>query len=359
MRRTMAGGLMVLGLIALGGWNQMARAEVGQGGGFTDYGNYPPTMPAGCPGGPGALLGVSFAAGGQVSGDLAGLALTGSDTVTMSWDSVAEGCARLDGQPAVAVTLASHETATGSFDIDEDQLLLNWASCGPGDPCTRDDGGRYLLTLTLPSGAVACHAQIDAVVGPPLGVVGPSGSYYTAGLRPNGGPTTLLAAGVAHTQPCEETPDTTAPEETIDTTPDETTDTTPDETIENTPDETIDTTPDTTSDEETTTDSTLPEESESNPGAQASNPATPAQEPLVALPATTATDLVSVESNSPVQPATSVLGVTASRADLPTTGARTDELVVAAAGLIVLGAIARAAGARVAQRRHLRFQPGV
>ena len=84
MRRTVAGGVMVLGLIALGGWNQIARAEVGQGGGFTDYGNYPPTLPAGCPGGAGALLGVSFVGAGQVSGDLAGLALTGGDTVTMS-----------------------------------------------------------------------------------------------------------------------------------------------------------------------------------------------------------------------------------------------------------------------------------
>jgi hypothetical protein len=351
---------MVLGLIALGGWNQIARAEVGQGGGFTDYGNYPPTLPAGCPGGPGALVGVSFTSGGQVSSDLAGLALTGGATVTMSWDSVVEGCAGPDGQPALAVTLASHETATGSFDLAEDQLLLNWASCGPGDPCTRDDGGPYRLTLTLPSGAVACHAQVDAVVGPPLGVVGPSGSYYNAGLRPNGGPTTLIAAGFAHTQPCEETPATTQPE-TIDTTPDETTDETIDTTPDETTDETIDTTPDTTPDEttdttpdeETTSNSTPPEDTESDPEPQAANPATPAQEQLVALPATTATDSVSVVSNSPVQPATSVLGTRASRADLPTTGSRTDELVVAAAGLIVLGAIARAAGARAEQPRYL------
>src|SRR5438045_97387 len=44
--------------------------------------------------------------------------------------------------------------------------------CGTGD-------ARGNLTLPIPPPSDACNFQFDAVIGPPLGVVGPTGSYYS------------------------------------------------------------------------------------------------------------------------------------------------------------------------------------
>lgn len=181
-----------------------ASAEVEGLPAISDYTNYPVALPAGCPDGPGGFVGLTFrTSSGSVAGELSQLALSPGDTVTMSWDGLAPQCATANGQPARGVSIAAHALHTATFDTTVDQeLLAGWASCG-GDaaPClpngTTGTGGALSITLPLAQtvvGTSPCRAQVDAVIGGPLALVGPSGSWYTALLRGDDRPTMLVGA---------------------------------------------------------------------------------------------------------------------------------------------------------------------
>lgn len=43
------------------------------------------------------------------------------------------------------------------------------------------------FSITMPSRDIACNYQVDAVVGPPLAVVGPLGAYYGSSTRISNG----------------------------------------------------------------------------------------------------------------------------------------------------------------------------
>jgi hypothetical protein len=88
------------------------------------------------------------------------------------------------------------------FDPLVDQsLIAGWATCGPAAGECERSGDRYSLEVSLPSSG-ACAAQLDLVVGPPLAIVGPSGSYYSSVARNDNGPNNLIASGSPATSPC-------------------------------------------------------------------------------------------------------------------------------------------------------------
>src|SRR5687768_5459282 len=71
---------------------------------ITDYANYPPDLPAGCPDGAGTLLVLQFDNGrGNTVSDLRQLPVVTGDVVMMSWTGFAPGCAGPDGTPLVPV----------------------------------------------------------------------------------------------------------------------------------------------------------------------------------------------------------------------------------------------------------------
>ena len=57
------------------------------------------------------------------------------------------------------------------------------ARCSAGRPRHRAPRRRTRLTLTMPTGNVACFYQVDLVIGGPLSEVGPNGSYYNDQTR--------------------------------------------------------------------------------------------------------------------------------------------------------------------------------
>jgi hypothetical protein len=67
---------------------------------------------------------------------------------------------------------------------------------------------------------------------------------------------------------------------------------------------------------------------------------------VAATPASVVSPAAATQPPAPVPAGASVLGITARRADLPTTGARTDELVLAAAAFIAFGAVLSVLGGR-------------
>jgi hypothetical protein len=265
--------------------------------------SYPSPLPDNCPAGVGALAGVMFDNGrGGSSADLRQLDLTGGDTLTMRWTSAVDGCAAPDGQPAVAVTLAAYGTDGYAFDPSTDQPLLTTNSCG-GDagPCGVTQGS-YHLSLVVP-GDPNCFVQLDAVLGAPLAVVGPSGSYYTAALRGAEAPTMLIAGGTAHTESC----------------------------VGNAPTPTLATSP--------PSPSTTAAPPTSTPVQNVSATTSPVLPPTV--PSTTAAAATGASAGS----ATQVLAASASRApQLPTTGAHSGVVALLGFALVVtgLGAIAAA-----------------
>ena len=166
---------------------------------ITDYANYPPALPDGCPDGAGALTDVSYDNGhGDVVDDLRKMPPPSvGDVITMSWSGFAPGCAGPDGSPLMTVALVAYHSQTFDFDPSQDQQLLSgWDACGPDGPaCTQVDG-RYQLQLTVPNPGEPCYLQIDAILDRPLAVIGPSGSTYNGSLRPPAfeGQTMLLSA---------------------------------------------------------------------------------------------------------------------------------------------------------------------
>jgi hypothetical protein len=176
----------------------------------TDYANYPADIPPACPQGEQALLGLSFSNGrGGSAATLWDLDVAHGDTVTMTWTGFHQGCVAGDGTPAVTVGLAAYETPKLEFDPTLDEHLLDgWTVCGvDGDPCVKQDGV-YQLSITLPSTGV-CNVQLDAFLGLPLAIVGPSGSFYS-NLPRGSGTNRLISANHFGLQPCVEATTTTA-----------------------------------------------------------------------------------------------------------------------------------------------------
>ena len=169
----------------------------------TDYGAYPPSLPAGCPDGPDLLDGLRWAtsAGGN-SSDLATLGRRPGDTVTASWSAFDPGCTQTDGAAAIIVSLAAYEGGATPFDPRVDQRLVEgWASCGAGAASCQRAGDGYHLAVSLPGGDT-CAAQLDLVIGRPLAVVGPGGSYFSKVARNDSGPNNLIASGSLAANPC-------------------------------------------------------------------------------------------------------------------------------------------------------------
>lgn len=210
----------------------------------TDYTNYPATaqaqLPAGCDGG-GLFHSEQFSLNGSapVSDPHNLPAFHEGDTLTMTWDATTQACV---GAPVALVIKVAQDPV---FDPHDDQYAYV--------PFAEDtaDGGPGSLSYPLPpleSFGFNCAFQLDAIVGLPLAVVGPSGSDYSPGNRAALGKpgsddrTTLIAyrngayeacAAEATTTTSSTVPDTTtstAPEVTTTTASEVTTTTAPVET---------------------------------------------------------------------------------------------------------------------------------
>jgi hypothetical protein len=147
-----------------------------------------------------------------VNADLHSLDVRSGDTLTLSWTDYTAGCRTPTGAPAIAVSMVAYEAAAGTFDPALDQRLLpGWTSCGAGEaPCARTTDNRYELAVDMPKAEVACTVQTDAVIGLPLAVVGPHGSFYTPVIRNDEGPNMLIGDTSFAAMPCS-SPATTAP----------------------------------------------------------------------------------------------------------------------------------------------------
>lgn len=183
---------------------EAASSAAGPAAPATDYSTYPGSLPAGCAGGATALRDVRFDDGhGDSSTDLTKLSLRAGAVLTMTWSAVSSGCGDASGQPALPVSLAAHQTKSAQFDPTLDQPLVSgWATCGGGGTSCAQENGRYRLQLVVPAPASTCAAQIDAVLGLPLGVVGPHGSYYSAALRADNRPSMLVSYGFVKAENC-------------------------------------------------------------------------------------------------------------------------------------------------------------
>lgn len=193
----------------------------------TDYANYPNTLQAkagpGCDGG-GLFRSEMFSLnGGTPVHDPKDLPeFNEGDVLVMTWNDNTPQC------QGSAVSLDVKVSQKPTFDPEDDQparlpFTYDFLTGGPGS-----------LTYVFPSLAefgLGCFYQLDAIVGIPLAIVGPSGSDYTAGIgnRPldgrtmlinfrNGGYSTCLAQGTTTTTEAPTTT-TTAPEVTTTTGP--------------------------------------------------------------------------------------------------------------------------------------------
>jgi LPXTG-motif cell wall-anchored protein len=166
---------------------------------ITDYASYPAALPEGCPDGTGAVAGARYDNGrGDEVNDLRTLSLRPGDTLRVSWDAFADGCVDPSGEPLIAVSLHAYDSSAPTFDPTVDQQLIDgWVACGAGlEPCPRSADGRYELSLAVPGPAASprCNTQLEFVIGLPLAVVGPSGSYYNALLRGDDRPSMGIGA---------------------------------------------------------------------------------------------------------------------------------------------------------------------
>ena len=184
MIRRLAGLAVTLTAVAL----LVASTAAGQTALVTDYVNYPDTPQAELPDGCDAsgVTGVSFTLnGGAAVGSLSAFGpLQAGDAVTMAWQTVSGPC---DGVPVVLVV---KDAPLPFFDPGVNQPAVTpyaaTTATGPGS-----------VTLTLPdlSGfGHQCAYQVDAIVGLPLAVVGPDGSFYSASTRGDDRRTTLISA---------------------------------------------------------------------------------------------------------------------------------------------------------------------
>lgn len=190
---------MLFVAVVLGVVPGTAVAGAAPGAPITDYGAYPAALPGGCPDGPGAVEGERYDNGrGDEATDLRKLPLRPGDTLRVTWDDFAAGCSNSAGEPLIAVSLHAYDLSTPTFDMNVDQRLLDgWVACGAGlGPCTRGADGRYQLSVPVPGPAVSaeCNTQMGFVIGLPLAVVGPSGSFYNALLRNDDRPSMGIGA---------------------------------------------------------------------------------------------------------------------------------------------------------------------
>lgn len=297
-------------------------------------------LPAGCPDGAAALVDVAFDNGrGGRTNDLRTLDVRHGDTVTMSWAGGAAGCVDSNGALAISVSLAPYGSPTRLFDPGIDEVLLpGWDTCGGNAGPCETVGGRSVLRVSLPTTATACNLQLDAVLGLPLRIVGPSGDFYSAVMRGDGRNLLVSAANFGVT-PCEvpQIPTTTAPSPT----PTTSTPTTPQDTPPSTAPGS--TTP-TTAAPATTLPTAPPADAPAPTSTTAPTPTTVASggAPLPsALPTTTETAL------QPAARQVAVLGAQVTQ--LPRTGTSTMPLV--RAGLLAAGAGLTVAGATASWRR--------
>lgn len=157
-----------------------------------DYATYPNSLPAGqnVPAGCAAyfaagntvLEGLNFTrdrGGNVVSSNGGDMVLLGNlqpgDVITMSWTGWRQGC-------ETGVSLSVKAASAPFFEETTDQALIAFVGCnGSTDANCTVQGGGFAMSLTMPQ--AICNYQTDAVVGPPLDVIGPNGSYYSNGLR--------------------------------------------------------------------------------------------------------------------------------------------------------------------------------
>jgi hypothetical protein len=146
---------------------------------ITDYANYPDgitpsIVPTGCNGG-NVVQDVEYTVDSVSHPQLGDFALQAGDTIVMTWQSFGQGCSE------AGISLSVKHAFDNVFDKNDNQALLQpYAYCGPGGPaCTEP----YSLTVTIPPVTTTCNFQVDAVLGPPLQVVGPAGSYYGDSVR--------------------------------------------------------------------------------------------------------------------------------------------------------------------------------
>ncbi len=176
------------------------------------------TPPLGCAAGEAFLTGTTYdVARGQIANDLGLLPVVAAttlregtigrlypgDTITMKWTGF--GGTECNGE-AIGVSLAVKKAPAPAFDQTADQaLLLDFAYCGSPEGisgATSCEEANNTLTLTLPGYDEACDYQIDAVIGGPLEIVGPGGSFYGSSFRPNGGPDMLITANNGGPEAC-------------------------------------------------------------------------------------------------------------------------------------------------------------
>jgi hypothetical protein len=132
--------------------------------------------------------------------------LKAGDAVTMNWASVAPQCV------GSAISLVVKSAPQPFFDPNVDQpvsdggyIVVRLTGTEPGT-----------LTLIMPDLSQlgsACAYQMDAIVGVPLAVVGPSGSFYSAAQRNDDRRTTLISFRNSQYELCaaQVTTTTTAP----------------------------------------------------------------------------------------------------------------------------------------------------
>jgi LPXTG-motif cell wall-anchored protein len=201
-----AGLMLVFGVLVVA--PAPSTAGPGDPPGITDYATYPEqTVPAIFPEGCEAEGGVvvvgeqytATAVGGAVIGPVSDMRdlgnLSPGTTIDMSWGQFAPGC------EGAGISLAVKRADQPTFDPNTNQELIDAAYdyCGPqGIACAVGADDRFHLIVVMPSRRLACNYQVDAVVGPPLAVVGPAGSYYSTTARVEndkpGGRTTLIGA---------------------------------------------------------------------------------------------------------------------------------------------------------------------
>jgi hypothetical protein len=221
--RALGAALMVAGLLLTVTSTATAQTSPQP---VTDFADYPDTSQAmltdGCDFS--GVTGVAFSVNGQpTTGDLGALPeLAAGDAVTMSWAGVTPACV------GSAISLAVKDAPAPIFDPAVDQPIT------PGGyTVTFLTAGAGSVTLIMPDLTPfghACAYQMDAVVGLPLAIVGPSGSFYSAASRGDNRRTTLISFRNSAYEVCttqETTTTTTAPTTTTTTAPTTTTTTAP------------------------------------------------------------------------------------------------------------------------------------
>ena len=332
-RRHHAWALLVLGTVAV---SLLAVVDFADADALpapiSDYGSYPAALPTGCPNGTAALVGLVFGNdAGDTNSNMRLLSFEPGDTVTMSWTGFDADCLDGSGDPAIAVSLAVYETPDGTFDATVDQTLVDWNVCGLGAPACAQSGGWYSLTIGIPTSDV-CAMQVDAVLGLPLEVVGPSGSFYSGATRGHG-PNRLLSATNFAVDSCTTTTSTTTTTTTTSTSTSTTTSTTAATSTSTSTSTTAATSTSTSTTAATSTTAVAPPTSSGGGGALPSTVTS-------AAPSTTAA--TSTATVTPPSGGASPNTTAASQAlgtSLPATGTDTSHQFKVAASLFLIGAV--------------------